>query len=478
MLVRDRLPVPKKMRRGLALRRHLKEARRSQLWGFREPEQTIPPEDEQFTTHAVWAIETYTPLDAQTLIGQLERLDLRDADWRRSGNLVDDLTRARRGPRGGSWFNLGTLFPRGSRVEPWGGTETDLPSGVRCARLMLHFLTSSVTALVVQFVFADECALSFDALARRVDFATDARIQREGIRIDPPSNVKQRELRKLRRELRDKAARWVAQELPGAFSSGLGSQPMPTAELVTTEQATPFDRTSDPFNYIDFSGFGENFEYWTAEELPGLRLTFDDDDRSVAVFAGRRADVLADDSYDLYGGHDERWALTHHVDEYVDRDLALWGTSHLLLAHQARLGEIRDQSLGGSTRPTPAIRRLKHVRDELLRDSLDARTVAAEVKRFASDSWAFERHALSWQSSRSTRNEGLLAALRGAIRTNAKAVESSEQLLREALLAESSIIGTLADLRIQRGLWLIGILALAIALVSLFVTLIFATDIL
>jgi len=50
----------------------LKEARARDRFGVRKPEETIPPEGEHFTFHAVWAVELYTPLQAQALLDRLQ----------------------------------------------------------------------------------------------------------------------------------------------------------------------------------------------------------------------------------------------------------------------------------------------------------------------------------------------------------------------------------------------------------------------
>lgn len=453
--------MPPRLRRYLSLRRAERQMLEGREYGLRKPEQTVPPEGERITFHCVWAMEAYTPLHAGQLFDRLEGLGFgREGVFRRS-DLRTQLERARRGPRGGTYLSLEHVFPPGQS----GGfmherVETPLPSGIKVARPTLHALTPSVTMMVVQFVLDDDAATAFDRLSRETGFKPRTRIHENGISMTPSDQVKQEALRALRAEMRSGATSWVAENVPGAFASNLGGHPMPSAELVTTELAVPFARSDDVRDYLEFAGFGYDPFHWISDEIEHWRLTFDRDEE-FAIIAGRRSEVVKDD-YTQHG-RDERWPMTYELQEYLGKDLALWGSSHLLLAFHARLRAIRDHELR-PRRFKSASRRLKTIRDEFLRDALDARDAAVELERYADDERRFEWNACEWKSNDDrVREDELLANLREAVRDHAAGLIGAEARLRDGLMVDSSVVGTRAGLQINLVALLIAIASLLIA---------------
>ena len=214
--------MPERLRHYMSRRRLARGMLEEPQYGLHKPEETFPPEGEQTTFHAVWAIEAYTPLHAKGLFERLEELGFgRDQSWH-EGGISKRLERARRGPGGASWLNLEHVFPPGeSPTLLFDRIEAPLPSGVRVARPALHALTPSVTVLVVQFVLRDDAATAFDRLSRETNFKPRTRILHNGVSLMPPDQVKQGALRELRADLRCRATQWVVEHVPGAFASRL-----------------------------------------------------------------------------------------------------------------------------------------------------------------------------------------------------------------------------------------------------------------
>jgi hypothetical protein len=436
-------------------------------FGVRKPEETVPPEGEEINFHAVWAIEAYTPLHADRLFERLESLGFgREDPWQRGG-IRAQLERARGRPRGGTWLNLDHVFPPGTRsFRLFGGIEAPLPKGIRCARPSLHALTPSVTMLVTQFVLDDETATAFNRLSRRTDFKPRTQIRENGVSLTPSDQVKQFALHDLRAELRDRGTSWVSEQVPGVFSSGLGGRPMPSAELVTTELAVPYARGDGVWEYVEFAGLGYDPFHWVSDELEHWRLAFARDE-DYAVIAARRPDVIKE-KYTQHGD-DERWPLTYELHEYLAKDLALWGASHMLLAFHGRLRAVRDHELQRRRLQT-ASKHLQTIRDEFLQDALDARDAAVELERYADDERRFEWNACEWKASDDRRGqERLLENLRLTVKDNAAALAGAEARLRDGLIVDSSVVGTRAGLRLNWWMLLITLVALVLAIVSLIV---------
>jgi hypothetical protein len=201
-------------------------------------EETVPPDDERFTFHASWAIEAYTPLHANCLVEGLSALGYDAEGSLRNRSVSESLTRARSTPHGGTWLNLDTIFPRGK--QHFLGIEGELPLGIRCARPAVHVLTPSVTVLVTQFVYDDDTAQAFDALARETDFRAEGHASGRSVSVRPPKQVKQQARRDLRVEHRERGVEWVRRNIPGVFSSGVGGISM-------LRGRSRYDRNHQPF---------------------------------------------------------------------------------------------------------------------------------------------------------------------------------------------------------------------------------------
>jgi hypothetical protein len=465
--------MPARVRTYLRNRRWEREFTRAESWSLHDPESTIPPEGERLTFHAVWAVEVYTPAHVDRLFERLESLGFGPQRESREAGIREQIERIRSTPRGGTWMNLGFIVPPGSPGFMFDRIDLPLPEGVRCARPALHALTSSVTVLVVQFVLNDDAATAFDALSYETDFKPQARRRRNGFLVSPSDQVKQTKLRELRADVRSRCANWLADQLPGAFASGLGGSPMPTAELVTTEIAVPFARTDDHRSYIDWAGFGFDPFHWQSDEWPHWRLTFDRDEDFIVV-AARSIEAYSDERFKDYVADDDlRWAVAYRAHDYLERDLALWGASRLLLAFHARLSTIRDHGVR-QRRFESASRRLRTVRDEFLRDALDARVVAAELERYADEKRSFEWNACDWKPSEDLEgreDERFLENLRFRVSENAAALTAAEARLRDGLHIDSSVIGARATVRLTWWVLVVAAATLAVAVVALLVAL-------
>ena len=430
-----------------------------------KPEDTTPPENEQINTHAVWAVELYTPLHAARMIDGLRALGV-DTDQTGFGPPTESVRRGRSYPLGGSWVNLGLFVPHGSSAF-FGRIPADLPSGVTAAVAYMWTITSSLSALVVQFVLTDELEASVDRTARRNDFEAKGELLRgSGVTVQPPENVKQAAIDEARKKLRRLPADWICKHAPGAFAAR-GLDAMPTAELVTAELGLPFAEETRRIEYMRFLGLGWDPLAWQSDELKGWRLAFDRGDRFMVV-AGRRGDVRAAGQLE-HRGSDESWAMAMVANDYLQKDLVIWAASQHLVQCQERLSEIRDAGKGLVSGWFPTVR-LKRIGEEFLRDSLDARTAAAELKRFSASDRDFRREAAEWKGVGQFGDRDLLGSFRDAIRANAGALLSSEERLRDSLLVETTMVSTIANLRVQRWLLIVTVLAAIAASVSLYLT--------
>jgi len=384
------------------------------------PERTTHPEDEHVRTHAVWAVEIYTPLHAAKLVERLKVLGV-DTD-RPFGSPTESVRRGRSFPYGGTWVNLGPFVPRDSEGLAFlGRIATDLPPGVTAAFPSVWTLTSSLTALVLQFVFEEELAEAVECVARRNDFEARGRLlEGGGVSVEPPEMVKQSAIEGARRDLRRLPVEWIADNVPGAFTAGGGST-MPTAELMTSELAVPFGEEERGNGYMQQLGFGWDPAAWRSDELKVWQLSFDREELCVTV-AAKRSEVVASGQLE-HRGDDETWSMAGEANDYLQKDLAIWAAGRHLVECQERLSGIRDAERRLAAHWFP-VGRLKKIGREFLRDSLDARTAAAELRRFAADEEWFKRDAAEWKGVGVLAERDLLESFRSAFQENAAAAVS------------------------------------------------------
>ncbi|HEY2353793.1 MAG TPA: hypothetical protein VGH79_02695 [Gaiellaceae bacterium] len=441
--------------------------REKQEGGIFRPEKTTPPADEQIRTRAVWAVEIYTPLHAAKLVERLRALGVDiDPTFERPTEYV---RKGRSFPYGGAWINLGPFVPRDAEGLAFlGRIAADLPPGVTAAFPSVWTLTSSLTALVLQFVFEAERAEAVERVARRNDFEAQGRLlERGGVSVAPPDMVKQRAVEDARRELRAMPVDWIADKVPGAFSAR-GRSKMPTAELVTTEIAVPFAEEERKVGYMRLLGLGWDPAVWRSEEMKAWQLSFDRDDRCVTV-AAKRSEVVASGQLE-HRGDEGTWAMAGVANDYLQKDLTIWAAGRHLAECQERLSAIRDAERRLAAHWLP-VGRLKKIGREFLRDSLDARTAATELRQLASDEKWFKRDAAEWIGVGPWAERDLLESFRRGMRQNAAALISLEERVREGLLVETTILAALSNLRVQRWLLVFTVLAVVAAAVSLYVTL-------
>lgn len=432
------------------MRKAFHEVMRRGSWGWPSRSDTVPPEGEKFTVHAVWAIEFYTPAHAEDLITRLHRLGFADARWSTTQSLSESI-RSHRSSLGESWSDLGVVARSGRGPDH---VQAHLPHGVNAAFVSLHTLTPSLSALLVLFVLEDEEAERFDSVARRTDFKPRPARRSGGWEVETPSNLKRGEMRDTRRRTRELATGWLADHLPGTFASR--REMMPSAEMVTTELALPHDPSSRDIHYLRFADLGSWPPLvWVSEELPHWRLVTDRDDDSVSISARRKDAFLADGDEPI-----DRWAMPQRVNEALGKTLVLVAAFDLVRAAHRRIAGVRDEG-GRLYSARLASRRLKRIGERLLHDSLEVRTIASELHGYAQDARQFTWNASEWHGLERFADESLNDNLRQGLLRSTEALLASEARLRDGLVLNATMMASVANLRLQR--WVIALTVITVA---------------
>ena len=271
--------------------------------------ETTPPEDEQIDLRCMWAVEFYTPSHVDKLVDNFRKLrwDQDDLPGRESPDSWVRITRQL--SDGGSWLALGTIRSVDD-TRPWPPRDrtAPLPKYVHYARGGLYSLTPSLTCIVICFVFEDSFRTRLEEALRR-HRQTFIRALPRGYEIIDPERQKTEEVRGVRYECTNLAARWFREHLPGVFSSGLLGDQLPTCELVTLHKAEPFPEPggeeSPPPEYLRVIDLQFSPSVWRSTDTLGLKFSFGlvgQNHEYHSVFVVRDTDIDCDQLLQLYGG--------------------------------------------------------------------------------------------------------------------------------------------------------------------------------
>lgn len=496
-----------------------------------ENRMTSPPEDERIEVRCIWLTEFYAPSHVPTLLSGLEKLGWRGRGGIREESLADLLRQERTRQFGRSAQIIGPVVRPDE--ERWSylpeRPETDLPDVVDYAFGSLYIVSSSLTALTMQFVLKGEAALSLDRVLRRTDFETRA-VKRENggqFGLDGSAYQKGHVVREERCGLREECAYWFAQNLSGVFHGGASTVPFPSCELVTLERVRPFE----PFpsedlrhlmhNYLQLLDLENDYGVWESPSLPGVKLRIpagtrgglaDEEEFALTLAANVPAMREAKD-LDSRGNEDgaqddeESFGYTRELQLDIASLTLIWSLHALVSGYERQLSGIRDAAgavdLGNLEKAARETRKLQTKLVEMDRDVIP---VSAELKRLSESPEAFmwryaagfrradaeERAARRW--ARKSLRERLLAKVKGggssdqeerslldnmrqSLLGRAARMRDLEPEVRQVVNATASLIGSItqerateANLSLQKEVRLLTRAALAVAVLSLIVT--------
>lgn len=348
--------------------------------------ETEPSLDEVIDTRCIWAVELYTPSQISELLRRFKKLGWnKDAPSLPDHNPFQWIQSHRQAARGGGWFNLGPLFRHGdSRFRPY-GLEAPLPKGVDYAIATMHALTSSVTCIVVGFLLDESHGRQMEEALRR-QRQTEIEPRPEGGHIIPgPSHLKQREVQRIRRDLRALASDWFRTYLPGCFAGDALAGEYPTCEFTTLKEAIPCPgsdkQDSSLSKWLWLLNIDDEYNAWQADDLPGLIFVWpllSDPKNLYHAIVTCREDIVPDKKRHLFGGG--RTSLTLYIEEYVQGLLSRWSLLGLLAGYERHINTTRDSAAFISYEPATALQQLEMLRGHVAQ-SVDVSAAAADLKR-------------------------------------------------------------------------------------------------
>jgi hypothetical protein len=430
-------------------------------------EETTPETDELVELEHLWAVEFYTPSHAENLASAFTALGW-DESGTRDNNVSDWLKKSRISSDGGGWINLGFIRPPGTRQLSLGlDRAASLPPNVEYATAHLFNLTSSLTGLVVGFVFKGEQKTIYDQILRK-EYRTYVEPIQGGFTLPDPRAQKRRNISKIRREFRYAAWNWFRDHAPGIFSANRTEDGIPSCEFLTFGKAQPFLSATQGKkidSYLDIMDVRHDWDCWTDNEFPGLKFGWPlarNRDQFHSILAINRNEYLR---YDLksYGDANSE-SYVAFIDLEIKTFLTRWGCLQLLQELEHRLNKIRDANRFRSLKQD-SVKLLEDLR-LVVGDSIDIAVLAPELANFATHDAMFGYEMPTFKSARADRAPiDLATAIKTGIARVSKRLASVDKTVKELLIQQGNLVSASENIKLQRRIGLLTVILIILTLV-------------
>lgn len=435
---------------------------------------TTPPEDERVSVYSLWMVEVFPP-SLSAILGRALR-ELPPGGIYREKDIAEEVARARRHSRGGSWWNLGFFINQLYGQGRVGGSRVTLPHQVDHLALSLHLVTPSLACAVGQFVLTDDAGSALESILR-MHYSTRAERKRYGaVGIDRPAEIKRDLVADELSRVRNDCASWFRSHLPGAFCQGLLDGTVPTCWFLSLDKVKPFSDEAG-LGYVEPLGLQMDYRALQSEDLPGLRLSEPTGVRRPAhtfFLAGKYGQVFPDEK-DLGGHKRGRDGFTVALWMRWNTFMAMWGLERTLLGYEMAFAKIRDSFAALRNPPSLGqnLSSLAIANENLARLGADSQAVASDAALLASDPALFDREMPSlepvqprfWRGG-----ERWNDMLKEGIELSARRVRENESAARSLEVTRASLVSSRTNLLLQVSLrrltWFLVILTIALVVVA------------
>lgn len=439
-------------------------------------ERSRVPEGEELRLRVVWGMELFGPAEVEGLCDQLRRLNWAAGSVRTLGEAADWVRQQRAYGGAGAWYNVGLVTERGDRKRfLMADNYAAIPKGIDYLYVRIYQLTSSLTCVLIGFVFKESVEQVYEA-----ELKQDRRTIRErnergwSVSLLDPTHLKRRSLEKARSNARAIAQKWFSTNLPGFFCS-LAGERMPTAELVTTRNNHLFPERRAPHDWRTLISNMPSDDVWTSSDCAGLCFSINGrgwrEEKSHLVVAMCTSEVT-EETLGLWGGA-ERGAYVAYCHEHMGGLLSNYAVLEFLREASKELKNSRAALAIGSGGRRKAVRALEQIQ-EFFDRSLGTPAIVAglldrskhphfyefECERFVSP---------GFRQGDARREFGTV--LREQTQFLAEKVISEESSMREHFEQLSTVLSVRESVRAQKRMEWLTVFALVVAAASLFVAL-------
>lgn len=485
-------PDPASPRSGWRTRKNVGSLRKVdgqiwEAWDWRDNKATRLPDDEEIHLAGLVVAETFTPATALALYQALASFP---APEDKKKVWADQVTRGRSAVGMAGSVGLGRIRRAGNQVPGLDLIDPTLPPEVEEAWAYLFVPTPSVTVLVTTFTLTDEAGNLSPLL--RTDYQTEAYDVRVGISghfgriraLIPCSRPKHPRVSYSHRTAEDKKRQacdfrisgyeracqaWLQARFPGIFSTAtLTSQPL--VRLLLTKTTVPFDLSRPRWLSPPRLAFGQ--DVWKSTSQPGwaIRLNSGTPGRQfTATAAARRRDIALEHAPE--GQSELTPSLTAQFALHQLTLVARWAIACLLSLYTDRLAGLRDRPMRRRVRRP--VREALNLDSYLLGDGLDALTVPADVKDLTENPAYFALGVPAYiedvGNARGRTPQELVPWLVDRIKHRGLGLERDADVTSRNISASAGLRQAIANTRLQRTMLLLTGIAIAIAVISLFV---------
>ena len=445
-------------------------------WRERDPKinaQTKPPKDEFIDLRCLWAVEFYTPVHLDNLLNGFRKLG-----WSEKNTLAHRrdpagwVQRSRQHSSSGGIFNLGIVNPSSSDSFLSSHARTaPLPPNVQYATGRIYSLTSSLTCIVMGFVFKEDFSAQFDE-ALRTDRQTYTEPSSKGmVRICDPRTQKSDHIRQIRKDITELFMKWFSENLPGLFSSGILGGDLPTCEFVTLRQTKPFpNHNAESPDYMSLLDMDFKFAVWQSKDIQGLKLVVsgrrDHSLRHHSILAAREDD-FDEEKMEIFRDQSNRKSQIYYIDNQIKGLLSRWAILPLLEGYGQHLSVIRDSVTFRSKSRQDPVEILKTIGHHVS-DSVDIVAVTAELISYTRQDFLFSLDVDTFEPCNKQDYESgytLDKDLSSTISNNAIWLQKTDQSLRDHLIGYGSLLGAKENIILQKKLSHLTIIILLLTVV-------------
>jgi hypothetical protein len=473
-------------------RKNVRSLRRLDDW-VREPwdradnNATRLPDDEEIHLAGLVLAEAFTPSTTPALYQALTSFPApedKKKEW------ADRITRGRSAVGMAGWVGIGPVRRVGELMPGVQLIDPTLPSGVEAAWTYLLFPTPSVTMLVTTFTLTDEAGDLSPLL--RTDYQTEAYDVRlripghlGGIRARLPwSRPKDYSVSPSYRWAEDKKRQacdtlisghetacqaWLAARFPGTFSAAAPAS-RPLVRLLLTKKTVPFE-VGGP-RWLSPPGLAFGPGVWRSTGQPGWAIKLNSGAHArqfTATAAARRRDAAREHAPEGQG--ESSFLLTQQFALYQSPLVTRWAIACLLSLYIDRLAGLRDRPVGHRIRRP--VQEALSLDTYLLGDGLDASTVTADVRDLTENPAYFGPDVPDYIEDMSyapgNTPQELVPWLLDRLKHLGLGLERDTDVTTRNISASAGLRQAIANTRLQRTMLLLTGIAIAIAVISLFV---------
>lgn len=433
------------------------------------------PLEENLRIQYIWASEFYGPNEIDLLYAGLARLGWSsNADTIRTNNPVDWIKNCRMYGTIG-YLNIGLVqHPDKQHWQPSNHTAS-LPTELEYLHVEVSQISPSLTCLTIGFKFNPLHTRIFEEILNS-DQVTKFERQRgqRGYTILGPESLKVRAIDRARENARGIALEWFEQNLPGIFCFAKNGNRLPTAELLTMSNATPFPGRNEspkaPRGWQRIVSVERSFGAWTCDDYEGLRLVLHElkGDLKFHIIAALKTSELPKEKIEYMCNTNDN-AYIQYCSEQLTGIITHNAIVALLLEMRASLGLAKDEFNTKKSQHKNIQSTLKTL-EEFFEESLGFPAVTQELLKAAESPSTYQWRFcdFTYQNPKIDQSKPLKLSdhIKSQTLNLAKNTILEEHATRELFLQLSSIISTRESIKTQKRMEILTYVSIGVAIAS------------